>query len=301
MSTGLRVWLITGASSGFGRAVTEEVLANGEIAVATLRTPAVLDDLAAANPDRLLVVKCDVTKPDDIISAFAAAIEKFGRVDVVFNNAGYGILAEVEATPEDAARAMFDVNFWGAAAVSKEAVRVFRDVNPGNTGGRLLNVSSTAGLSGLAIAGMYGASKHALEGLTESLRLEMNPAWNIKISIIGSGSFRTPGHTKGALVLERGGLSRATTLVLPAHEAYSGEDMPSQVFRHWFKDGSSVRGDPLLAVKAIFKFSMLDSPPVRWAMGKDAVSGAKAKAALITEETDKFEYLSDNLELPASV
>ncbi|KAJ7487808.1 NAD-P-binding protein [Mycena latifolia] len=292
MSTDLRVWLITGASSGFSRVVTEEVLANGEIAIATLRTPAVLDDLAAANPDRLLVVKCDVTKPDDIISAFAAVIEKFGRVDVVFNNAGYGIIAKVEATLEDAARAMFDVNFWGAAAVSKEAVRVFRDVNPGNTGGRLLNVSSTAGLSRLAIAGMYGASKHALEGLTESLHLEMNPAWNIKISIIGSGSFRT----KGALVLERWGLSREPTLVLPAHEAYSGEDMPSQVFRHWFKDGSSVRGDPLLAAKAIFKFSMLDSPPVRWAMGKDAVSGAEAKAALITEETDKFEYLSDNLE-----
>ncbi|KAJ7434167.1 NAD-P-binding protein [Mycena latifolia] len=284
MSTGPRVWLITGASSGFGHAVTEEVLANGEIAVATLRTPAVLDDLAAANPDRLLVVKCDVTKPDNIISAFAAAIEKFGRVDVVFNNAGYGILAEVKATPEDVARTMFDVNFWGAAAVSKEAVRVFRDVNPGNAGGRLLNVTSGAGLSGVAIAGMYSASKHALEGLTESLRLEMNPAWNIKISIIGSGSFRTPAHTKGALVL-------------PAHEAYSGEDMPSQVFRHWFKDGSSVRGDPLLAVKAIFKFSMLDSPPVQWAMGKDAVSEAKAKAALITEETDKFEYLSESLEL----
>ncbi|KAJ7487806.1 NAD-P-binding protein [Mycena latifolia] len=286
MSTGLRVWLITGASSGFGRVVTEEVLANGEIAVATLRTPAMLDDLAAANPDRL-VVKCDVTKPDDIISAFAAAIDKFGRVDVVFNNAGYGIIAEVEATPEDAARTMFDVNFWGAAAVSKEAVRVFRDVNPGNSGGRLLNVTSSAGLSGTAIVGMYSASKHALEGLTESLHLEMNPAWNIKAcdsSLVTSHRSQTPAHTKGALVL-------------PAHEAYSAEDMPSQVFRHWFKDGSGIRGDPLLAAKAIFKFSVLESPPVRWAMGKDAVSGAKAKAALITEETDKFEYLSESLEL----
>ncbi|KAJ7487802.1 hypothetical protein FB451DRAFT_727464 [Mycena latifolia] len=287
MSTGPRVWLITGASSGFGRAVTEEVLANGEIAVATLRTPAMLDDLAAANPDRLLAVKCDVTKRDDITSAFAAAIERFGRVDVVFNNAGYAIIAEVEATPEDAARALFDVNFWGAVAVSTEAVRVFRDVNPGNAGGRLLNVTSSTGLSGLAIVGMYGASKHALEGLTDSLRQELNPAWNIKISIIGSGSFRTPSHK--------------SAIVLPSPEVYSGEGMPSQVFRHWFKDGSGVRGDPLLAAKAIFKFSLLDSPPVRWSMGKDAIGGARAKAALIAEETDKFEYLSDNLELPASV
>ncbi|KAJ7487819.1 hypothetical protein FB451DRAFT_727694 [Mycena latifolia] len=284
MSTGPRVWLVTGASSGFGRAVTDEILANGEIAVATLRTPTVLDDIAATNPERLLVVKCDVTKPDDIISAFAAAIEKFGRVDVVFNNAGYPIVAEIEATPENAARAMFEVNFWGAAAVSKEAVRVFRDVNPGNAGGRLLNVTSSAGLSGTPIFGMYSASKHALEGLTESLHMEMNPAWNIKISIIGSGAFRTPVYVKGAIVL-------------PSPEVYRGEEMPSQVLRDWFKDGSAAGGDPLLAAKAIFKFSMLDSPPVRWAMGKDAIFGARAKAALIAEETDKFEGLSENLEL----
>ncbi|KAJ7487878.1 NAD-P-binding protein [Mycena latifolia] len=247
MSTGPRAWLITGASSGFGSAMTDEVLANGEIAVATLRTPTVLDDLAAANPDHLLV--------------------KSGRVDVVFNNAGYAIIIEIGATPEDAARAMFEVNFWGAAAVSKEAVRVFRDVNPGNAGGRLLNLTSGAGLSGVAILGMY-AARHstdvygeALEGLTESLRLEMNPAWNIKacdsslISIIGPGAFT----------------SKEPSCVL--------------------------RLKSIVEKTCPRKFSMLDSPPVRWAMGKDVVFGARAKATLIAEESEKYESLSENLEL----
>jgi NAD(P)-dependent dehydrogenase (short-subunit alcohol dehydrogenase family) len=133
------------------------VLAQGEIAVATLRYPADLEDLAVTNPDHLLVLKCDVTKLDEVLSAFSAAIERFGRVDVVFNGAGYAIVGEIEATPEDAARALFDVNFWGAVAVSKEAVRVFRDVNPPRIGGRLLNVSSGVGFCGGPIVGMYAA------------------------------------------------------------------------------------------------------------------------------------------------
>ncbi|KAJ6481465.1 hypothetical protein C8R47DRAFT_1134514 [Mycena vitilis] len=284
MAAAPRVWLITGASSGFGRAMTEVVLAEGEIAVATLRTPADLDDLAAAHPDRLLVVKCDVTKPDDIISAFSGAIKKFGRVDVVFNNAGYGIVSEIEATPDDTARALFDVNFWGAVAVSKEAVRVFRDVNPSNTGGRLLNVSSSAGLSGVPILGIYSASKHALEGFTDSLRQEVSPSWNIKISTIAPGAFKTRAHTTGAVIL-------------PTPEAYSGEGMIGPVMRGMFETRSFVRGDATLGAKAIYKFSLLDSPPVRWAIGKDGVAGVRAVVKRILEETDEFESWSDNLEL----
>ncbi|KAJ7487814.1 NAD-P-binding protein [Mycena latifolia] len=248
MSTGPRIWLnnqwglIRVRSHCDGRGSRKRGNRRRNLA----HTP-ILDDLAVANLDRLLVVKCDVTKPDDILSAVASAIGKFGRVDVVFNNAGYGIVGEIEATPADAARAMFDVNFWGAAAVSKEAVRVFRDINPRNVGGRLLNVSWGMGFGAQY---SYLFSKHALEGLTESLRLEMNPAWNIKISIIAPGAFKTRAHTTG-------------TIMFSAPEAYSGEGLPSQALRQWFKDGSGIRGEPFLAAKAIFKFSLLDSPPVR--------------------------------------
>ncbi len=152
---------VTGASSGFGRSVVEYVLSKGDIAVATLRKPEALEDLKAEYPPtQLLVLKLDVTKPDEITEAFTKAKEAFGKVDVVFNNAGYGILAEFEGTPEDIARAMFEVNFWGANRISREAIKFFRDVNKPGTGGKLLNVSSMVGLNAAPGLGYYSASKH---------------------------------------------------------------------------------------------------------------------------------------------
>ena len=132
---------------------------SGEIAVATLRRPEVLDDLKKQWPvDRLLVVKLDVTKKQDIVDAFNKATVAFGRVDVVFNNAAFGALGEVEGTPEEDARRVFDTNFWGATNVSREAVKVFREVNK-SVGGRLLVVSSMAGIKPIPLIGYYGASK----------------------------------------------------------------------------------------------------------------------------------------------
>ena len=149
---------VTGASSGFGRAVTEVVLQHGEIAVATLRSPSDLAILQESHgPDQLLVVKCDVTIPSDIKAAFQLTTERFGRCDVVFNNAGYAVVAEIEGTPDDAVRAMFEVNFWGATNVSREAVRVFRELNPKSSGGLLLNVSSNAGPVPSPAVGYYAA------------------------------------------------------------------------------------------------------------------------------------------------
>ena len=139
--------------------MVELVLAKGDIAVATLRKPDAIADLAAKYPsDKLLVLKLDVTKPEEIKTAFSSAIMQFVRIDVVFNNAGIGILSEVEGTPDDKARAMSDLNFFGAANVSKEAVRVFRDVNKPQ-GGRLLQVSSLAGHTPLPAMAYYAATK----------------------------------------------------------------------------------------------------------------------------------------------
>ena len=151
---------VTGTSSGFGRELTEIVLQNGDIAIATARRPEVLADLVAKYPpDRLLTLKLDVTQPQDIAAAFAAALAKFGRIDVVANNAGYATLGEVEAVADADVRAMFETNFWGAANVSREAVRIFRDVNPAGAGGRLLQFSSMAGLRGSGGAAYYCATK----------------------------------------------------------------------------------------------------------------------------------------------
>lgn len=151
---------VTGASSGLGRGVTEEVLRRGDIAVATLRSPSALDDLKATHHghERLLVLQCDVTKHEDVVTAFAETIAKYGRCDVVYNNAGTAVLSEAENRAQDnIAREVIEVNFWGAMDVSREAVRVFRDLNPPGSGGRLLNVSSSLGLVGYPLVSAVAA------------------------------------------------------------------------------------------------------------------------------------------------
>ena len=140
--------------------MTNTVLENGDIAIATLRNPSALNHLREKYPqDRLHILKLDVVNKDDITAAFEYAEEKLGRIDIVFNNAGHGVIAEIEGTPEEAARKVFDVNFWGAMNISREAIRFFREVNKPQ-GGRLWNVSSIAGIFPFASLGYYSASKH---------------------------------------------------------------------------------------------------------------------------------------------
>lgn len=138
--------------------MTEYLLKTGNKVVATLRKPEAISDLTARYPStQLLVVKVDVTNKADITAAFSKVEEVFGRIDVVFNNAGASFAAEIESIDEADARDMFEVNFWGAARVTQEAVRFFREVNK-PVGGRLLQVSSRLGLIGVAANGFYSAS-----------------------------------------------------------------------------------------------------------------------------------------------
>ncbi|KAG2142388.1 NAD(P)-binding protein [Suillus clintonianus] len=169
-----RVWLITGCSSGFGRAMVEEVLHNGEIAVAILRKPSVLDDLVAKYPHtQLLVLPMDVTNEAQVKSAFVKAKDAFGHIDVVYNNAGQAFYQELEGTPMvDRAKVLMDVNFWGAVTVSFEAMRFFREVNPKGAGGILVQVSSAAATTGAPMIGFYSSTKAALDSFTEVLAQE---------------------------------------------------------------------------------------------------------------------------------
>lgn len=150
--------LVTGASTGFGRSVTELMLQKGDNVVATLRQPSMLDDLVALySKDRLLILPLDVTVPSDITTAFVKARETFGSIDVVFNNAGIAIIGEAEGMPDDHAKRLFDTNFWGAANVTKEAVATFRDFNK-PPGGRLLQISSRTALKAAPGAVHYAAT-----------------------------------------------------------------------------------------------------------------------------------------------
>ncbi|KIJ21372.1 hypothetical protein PAXINDRAFT_94965 [Paxillus involutus ATCC 200175] len=185
-----KVWFVTGASAGLGRAVTEEVLQKGDNVVATLRTPGVLSDLLPQYSSQLLVLALDVKNPTQIAEAFEQAFERFGHIDIVFNNAGICIISEVEGMNEEHGRDMFDVIFWGAMNVSKEAVKVFRERN-NPPGGHLLQMSSRTALKVLPGAAHYAAAKAALECVSEGLAAELDPSWNIKISIIQPALFRT--------------------------------------------------------------------------------------------------------------
>ncbi|KAL0961174.1 hypothetical protein HGRIS_006145 [Hohenbuehelia grisea] len=152
-----RVWFITGTSSGFGRFVTELALEGGDSVVATLRNPELLNDLKSKHgEDRLLILKVDVRDKQHIENAFTRAVETFGHIDVVFNNAGYGGVSEAEGTPEELARDIFETNFWGAVHVSQAAIRTFRDVN-NPPGGRLLQQSSLVGIGAMPLVAFYSA------------------------------------------------------------------------------------------------------------------------------------------------
>lgn len=152
---------VTGTSSGIGRSIVEQVLDRGDIVVATLRKPVMLSALVEQYPSsQLLVLKCDVTDSGEVIGAFEQAIKAFKRIDVVVNNAGIGLTGEAEGTSEDYARKMFDVNFWGAANVSREALRIFREVNSedeNGPGGKLINITSTAGIVASGCLTYYAA------------------------------------------------------------------------------------------------------------------------------------------------
>ncbi|CDO72276.1 hypothetical protein BN946_scf184970.g128 [Trametes cinnabarina] len=256
-----KVWF--SATAGLGRALTELVLAKGDTAVATARGVSAIDDLKAQYPsDRLLVIKMDVTKPQEVADAFAEVKRTVGRLDVVFNSAASGAFGEVETVRDEDARAEIEVNFWGAWYVSRESVKFFREVNAPGVGGRLLQVSSMTGVIGSPGLGFYCASKFALEGLSEALAAELDPAWNIKVTLVEPDAYRTPGRRK--------------VVWSPPHPSYSKSDLPaSQLRAIW--DSVNPTGDPAKAAKAFYEIASLADPPVHAPVGREQsrLSGKK--------------------------
>jgi NAD(P)-dependent dehydrogenase (short-subunit alcohol dehydrogenase family) len=181
-----RTWLITGCSTGFGRVLAELLLARGEQVAATARKPETLDDLIAAHGDRVLALKLDVTSAEDIESAVAAATARFGQIDVLINNAGYGQFGTVEDTPIAAARAMMETNFFGKLALIRAVLPQMLE----RGSGQIVNVGSVAGQIGFPAIGYYSASKFAVAGLTESLGAEVAPA-GINVTLAELGPFAT--------------------------------------------------------------------------------------------------------------
>ncbi|KAM5541156.1 hypothetical protein V8D89_005085 [Ganoderma adspersum] len=278
----LRVWFVTGASTGLGRAVVEVALEKGDIVVATARRPTSLDDLALQYPkERLLVLPLDVTQPENVVDAFAQAIRTFGRIDVVFNNAGFGHLGELEGMEESRARSILETNFWGAVSVTKEAVKCFRETNPPGAGGRLIQMSSYSGIVGLPGMSFYGASKFALEGASEALAAEIDPAWNIKVTIIAPGWIRTEVVPKAIWSTE--------------HPAYQNPDLPASQIRRVGLENTVTWKVAKRSAEAFYKIACVPNPPLHFVVGKDAIEGAR-KIAALAADIDAYEGLSEGLE-----
>ncbi|KAK7691653.1 hypothetical protein QCA50_005052 [Cerrena zonata] len=284
-----RVWLVTGASSGFGYEVTKHALSRGDKVVATTRntSSSLLTSLSQTYRSQLLLIENDITDITDIQRVFARVKEVHGKLDVVFSNAGYTLLAEVEGTPEEEARKLFEVNFWGSVHVMQEAVKFFRDVNPKGAGGRIIQNSSASGMYCFPAQGIYSASKHALEAMTETLALELDPAWNIKVTLLQPAMFDTPGRTN--------------LINTPPHPAYtsptstSKSPLPSVLTRQYVT--MPFPGDTAKAAAAIYKLSELENPPMRLPLGKHAVRLAREKMDAVKKDVDMYEAWSEGLEL----
>ncbi|KAG9308869.1 hypothetical protein JVU11DRAFT_11328 [Chiua virens] len=281
-----KVWFITGSSSGFGLCIAEHALQKGDKVVATLRRPEVLSDLVAKYPETLLVLEVDVTKPAEVIAAFAASKEKFGRIDVVVNNAGYGVISEVEGIAESSARGIFEVNFWGASQVTKEAVRFFREENK-PMGGRLLQMSSSSGISSCPCIVYYCARLTclwvALEALSEGLAEELDPDWNVKITILEPGPFRTK-------------VVKENAITDPIHQAYTDPSLPTMKLRDIFANSDPLfNGDPVKFADAVYKVAYLEDPPLRLPIHPGSLAVLRQKGKQLLETADKWESWSEDV------
>ncbi|WP_405901340.1 oxidoreductase [Streptomyces sp. NBC_00727] len=246
-----RVWLITGASSGFGRAIAAAALAAGDTVVATARRPGALDDLVAAHPDRAVAVQLDVTDTARIADVVADTVLWYGRIDVVVNNAGMGLVGAVEETSDRELRDLMDLHFFGPAALVRAVLPHMRR----NGSGAVVQMSSMGGRFTFPGVGGYSATKFALEGLSEALAAEVAPH-GIKVLIVEPGSFRT-GFAGG------GALRQSTPL-----DAYADSVGP---VRTGLPDSDGKQeGDPGKAAAAILTALAAEDTPLRLPLGSDA-------------------------------
>ena len=267
-----KVWFITGSSTGFGRHLAEEALGQGYRVIATARKPEVLDDLVEKYGEKVRAFRLDVTKNDEVEAAIRFAANEFGRIDFLVNNAGYGSMGAIEEFTESQIRQQFETNFFGALAVTRAAIPVLR----AQKGGHIFNFSSVGGFVSFPSAGIYCASKFALEAVSESLAGELGPL-GIKVTIVEPGAFRTEFNAAALSVADN---------LMP-------ETYPStQQFLGWLKDNDGTQpGDPRKAVQAIIKVAESNDPPLRLPLGEDAISAIEQKLENVKSDIAPFRQL----------
>ncbi|BDU16594.1 oxidoreductase [Lysobacter auxotrophicus] len=272
-------WLITGSSRGLGRALTRAALDAGHRVIATARDPSQLQDLVQRHGDRVRAVALDVTDPAAAGHAVQVAVEAFGGLDVLVNNAGYGNVNSVEDTTLEDFRRQIETNLFGTIIMTKAAIPVMR----GQRSGHIIQFSSVGGRVGAPGRAPYSAAKWGVEGFSEVLAQEMALV-GVRVTIIEPGGFRTDFAGASTSLAEGG----------PEYDAVVGKAARMQ--REY--DGRQP-GDPARAARAILDVAALEAPPLRLALGSDAVAAIERVDRARLDELARWRELSVSTDFPA--
>ena len=276
----MSTWLITGCSTGLGRALAEAVIAAGHNAVVTARDVGKVADLAADNTDRVLALSLDVTDTAQVTESARKAEERFGGIDVLVNNAGYGYRAAVEEGDESDIRALFETQFFGAVAMIKAVLPGMR----ARHSGAIVNIS-TIGVQIMPVgSGYYAASKAALEGMSGALHGELKPL-GISVTVVEPGAFRTDFAGRS--------LTQSST-VIDDYAETAGKRRKEHDTMH-----GTQPGDPAKAAQAIIAAAESDEPPAFLLLGKDALSTYRRLAEARLDTINKWEHLTTSTDIDA--
>lgn len=274
-----RVWFITGCSSGFGLLLAKEALRRGERVIATARNTSTLNELVIACPDTARALALDVTKPAEIEAVAQKAIAAFGHVDVLVNNAGYGVNGAIEEVSEDEFEPMFQTNIYGLIRTTRAFLPHMRE----RRSGHIFNLSSIGGLMGGAGWGFYNTSKFAVEGFSEALAAEMKPL-GVSVTVVEPGPFRTD-------FLGRSGK-------LAAKEIADYSETAGKTREYMRTQHGKQLGDPQKAVEAIITVADSPNPPVHLILGKVAFTRFKGKLAQWQSDMAEWESVTLGSDFP---
>ncbi|MGF6981682.1 NAD(P)-dependent dehydrogenase (short-subunit alcohol dehydrogenase family) [Paraburkholderia atlantica] len=274
-TTSPAVWFITGVSSGFGRSLAEAVLARGDKVVGTVRNDTQIAPFENLAPGRAHGVLLDVTDAAAVPRAIGQALERTGAIDILVNNAGYGLFGALEEVSDAEARQLFDTNVFGTVNVIRAVLPHFR----ARKRGHIVNFSSVAGVIGIAGCSFYCASKHAIEGLSESLAQELHP-FGIGVTLVEPGGFRTNFA---------GGSLKWSENELPDYSETVG-----QMRRYMSSYHGTQAGDPAKAAEAIVRAMSADAPPLRLPLGPDAVEVVRKKLASVQDNLETWLEVSSS-------
>ena len=274
-----KVWFITGCSTGFGRELASLALQQGNRVVVTARKTFDIEDIVAPYPETAIAVKLDVTDKADIKASVEKALETFGGIDVLVNNAGIGYFGAVEESEDDEVRRMFDINVFGLANMIKEVLPIMRKQRSGH----IVNIASIGGLVSFPAVGFYNATKYAVDGLSEALAKE-TAHLGIKVTVIAPSGFRTDwaGRSANNSKIEIEDYAPSAGKNKNDIRGYSGNQP----------------GDPVRAAQAIIKAVDSENPPLRLLLGAAALKGARNKLVQLQKDFDAWEETTVGADFP---